>query len=181
MVVIDKLESIDVTVDNSGLVLFEPYYPMIFYRLGLLDDSRRLFKSEEAQMHAIFLLQYLLYSEEREYEESELFLNRILVNLPFSVSIPRSVMLSEDQKRMANGLMESAIRSWDKLRNTPIEGIKDSFLKREGRITCQTNDGNRWNIVVKEMALDMLLDSVPWSFRMVKYPWMENPLIVKWR
>ena len=45
----------------------------------------------------------------------------------------------------------------------------------------QAKENERWVIHVEQRAYDILLDSVPWSFRMIRYPWMDTIMQVEWR
>lgn len=60
--------------------------PHIFQILKLLNEDLKDFKDIGPRMRVIFILQYLVYSEERDENESELTFNHILVNYTFSMS-----------------------------------------------------------------------------------------------
>lgn len=38
-----------------------------------------------------------------------------------------------------------------------------------------------WYLDVDPGTFDMLLDSLPWSFSIIKHPWMERAVHVNWR
>jgi hypothetical protein len=69
-------------------------------------------------------------------------------------------------------------QNWEKLRNTSIAGLRQTFLLREGRL--QRKD-DAWSLTVSAKPFDVLLDSLPWRLSMVRLPWMETILHVKWR
>ena len=41
--------------------------------------------------------------------------------------------------------------------------------------------GDAWHLLVEPRAFDMLLDQLPWSFSMIKHPWMDRVVYVDWR
>jgi hypothetical protein len=77
-------------------------------------------------------------------------------------------------------LLHALITNWEKLRNTSVDGLRQSFLLREGRLLRKESDGS-WSLTVSTKAYDMLLDSLPWRFSTVRLPWMQTVLHVKWR
>ncbi|WP_233587461.1 MULTISPECIES: contractile injection system tape measure protein [Parabacteroides] len=164
-------------VQNAGLVLISPYLPILFYRLGYLAEDRRSFVNKEKQIRAIFLLQYMT-SEKPDYNEASLLLNRVLVNYPISEPLPRNVELTQAETDMADQMLTAIKTNWDKMRNTSVRGFQDAFLKRKGKLE---ESEDRWMLKVEERAYDILLDSVPWSFKMFRYPFQEKTMLVEWR
>lgn len=75
-------------------------------------------------------------------------------------------------------MLKGAMGNWDKMRNTSSQGFRDSFLIRKG-ILQET--GDFWQLGVEERGYDILLDSLPWSYSPIKFPWMEKPIYVNWR
>jgi hypothetical protein len=79
---------------------------------------------------------------------------------------------------MSEELLNTAISRWDIISNTSIEGLRNSFLKRDGKIEW----GEDKIILHVEMkSYDMLVDKIPWNISVIKLPWMKNSLYVKWR
>ena len=64
------------------------------------------------------------------------------------------------------------------MRNTSMRAFQESFLNRTGFIEKTEHE---WILTVEERAYDILLDSIPWSYKLVRLPWMENILKVNWR
>ena len=61
------MEASNFEIPNAGMVLLAPFFPRLFMMAEYLSDDRRQFKNEELQNHAIFLLQYLVHGEEKEW------------------------------------------------------------------------------------------------------------------
>ncbi len=166
-----------IRIENAGLMLFSPF----FHRLLLiyLNDDKRSFKDEENHKRAIFLLQYVVMGQEKEYDENELFLNKVIVGWPLEKPIPRGMLLPESERKRADEMLEAGKNNWPKLRQTSIVTIREAFLKRPG--TIQLDEKGTWEIKVEEKPYDMLLESLPWNFRMLKHPWHENLIMTKWK
>lgn len=167
-----------VPISNAGLVILFPFLPMLFIRLNMLSQDRRSLNSNESKVRAIFILQRLISNEDREYDEKDLFLNRLLINYPFNEPLPRRVELNQDELNTIDSLLEATKTNWSKMRNTSMRAFQESFLNRTGFIEKTEHE---WILTVEERAYDILLDSMPWSYKLVRLPWMENILRVNWR
>lgn len=167
-----------IPISNAGLVILFPFLPMLFMRLNMLSQDRRDFNSNESKVRAIFILQHLMASEDREYDEKYLFLNRLLINYPFNEPLPKRMELNQDELNTIDSLLEAAKTNWEKMRNTSMRGFQEAFLRRAGFIEKTERE---WVLTVEERAFDILLDSIPWSYKLVRLPWMENILKVNWR
>ena len=167
-----------IPISNAGLVILFPFLPMLFMRLNMLSQDRRDFNSNESKVRAIFILQHLMASEDREYDEKDLFLNRLLINYPFNEPLPKRMELNQDKLNTIDSLLEAAKTNWEKMRNTSMRGFQEAFLRRAGFIEKTERE---WVLTVEERAFDILLDSIPWSYKLVRLPWMENILKVNWR
>ena len=167
-----------IPISNAGLVILFPFLPMLFIRLNMLSQDRRSLNSNESKVRAIFILQRLISNEDREYDEKDLFLNRLLINYPFNEPLPRRVELNQDELNTIDSLLEATKTNWSKMRNTSMRAFQESFLNRTGFIEKTEHE---WILTVEERAYDILLDSIPWSYKLVRLPWMENILRVNWR
>ena len=167
-----------IPISNAGLVILFPFLPMLFMRLNMLSQDRRDFNSNESKVRAIFILQRLIANEDREYDEKDLFLNRLLINYPPNEPLPKRMELNQDELNTIDSLLEAAKTNWEKMRNTSMRGFQEAFLRRAGFIEKTERE---WVLTVEERAFDILLDSIPWSYKLVRLPWMENILKVNWR
>lgn len=123
-----------IPISNAGLVILFPFLPMLFMRLNMLSQDRRDFNSNESKVRAIFILQHLMASEDREYDEKDLFLNRLLINYPFNEPLPKRMELNQDELNTIDSLLEAAKTNWEKMRNTSMRGFQEAFLRRAGFI-----------------------------------------------
>lgn len=166
-----------IQVSNAGIALFSPFLPRLFSILELLDNNRN-FKDWDSRIRAIFILQYLVSNDKTEYSEHDLAFNRILVGCPFSEPLPKKLKLTDNEIQVTDSLLKSLKTNWDKMRNTSIEGIQKAFIQRRGELE-QKEDC--WILDVEERAYDILIDSIPWSIHLIRYPWMEKSVNIKWR
>ncbi len=162
-------------IDNAGLALLTPYLPRLFDMLQLTEAGS--FKDRDAQIRAMFLLQYLVF-EHTEFPEYQMTFNKLLTGFQTGIPIPRSVDLTETEKETAYSMLQAVIQHWKKLNNTSVAGLRESFLRREGKI-CAIDEGLQ--LTVEDRAYDMLLDSVPWGYSTIKFSWMKDTIHVKWR
>lgn len=162
-------------IDNAGLVLLAPFLPRLFTMMELTENGK--FRDRDAQIKAIFLMQYAVSGEE-ELPEYALQLNKLLVRFKTGIPIPRLSVLTDEDKNTVNGMLEGVLQNWGRLANTTIAGLQEGFLRREGRLEEQEDT---FLLTVESKAYDMLLDHVPWNFRTIKFSWMQKGLQVKWR
>lgn len=164
-------------VGNAGLCLFSPWLVRLFGMLGYLDEGKKKLKDTASKIRAVFLLQYLVYGEEREYRETELYFNRLLAGLSRHVPLPKRLSLTDEEKQTVNSMVAGVKANWPKLQDTSVEGFRRSFITRNGTLEQQEE---RWLLTVEKKTHDILLDSVPWSFRQIRLPWLKKYIQVIW-
>ena len=164
-------------IGNAGITLLSPYLPRLFSMLELTENNR--FKDRDAQIRAMFLIQYVLSGQaDREYPEYEMTLNKLLTGFETGIPIPRRIELTEQETETVNSMLQGILQHWEKLKNTSPAGFREGFLQRNGK--SEEKEGF-YLLTVEEKTCDILLDSCPWSFRTIKYGWMKKTMNVKWR
>lgn len=164
----------EIYIQNAGLVILFPFISRYFSLVDLLKGDE--FKDIDAQKRAVLLLQYIL-TEQNEAPEHELVLNKILTGLPIAEPIPLEIELTEKEIDISTKLLKGVLGQWKKLGSSSIRHLRGSFLLREGRLI---EEESGWKLRVEQKAYDMLLDSMPWSFSMISFPWMKKVLYVEW-
>jgi hypothetical protein len=159
---------------NAGLVLAAPYLPRLFNMLGLVQEGR--FIDTEAAERGVHLLQYLACAEAAA-PEYQLVLNKLLCGLPLDAPVPAGIELGDGERDTIVGLLKAMVSAWSALGNTSPDGLRQSFLMREGELWLE---GESWQLQVAPGPFDMLMDRLPWSFSIIKFPWMALPLHVSW-
>lgn len=167
-------DSID--IKNCGLVLLAPFLPRLFTSLHFLAE-KSAFIDNDAMQQAVYLLHYLVF-ESYDTVESELSLNKLLCGAALRVPLNRDISLSDHHKHTANEMLKAAVRHWSKLGQTTIDGFRGSFLIRNATLTAHSDT---FTLDAEEKAYDVLLDYIPWGFKLIKFAWMEKPIYVNWR
>lgn len=164
-------------IDNAGLCLLSAWFLRLLSMLDYLNEARKDIKDTKSRIRAIFLLQYLTCQEEKEYRETELVFNRLLVGLPMHIPLPKRLELTAEEKQIADSLLSAVKAYWPKMNGTSMKGFLQSFVTRTGRLEEQDE---KWVLTVDDRTYDILLDSVPWGFRQIRLPWMKKYIQVKW-
>lgn len=166
----------NILLHNAGLVLVAVYLPAFFEALKLTDGKD--FTGLEQQYKGIHLLHFLATGEEFP-EEPYLTLPKILCGLSPDEPVPPDIRLSEEAKNESTRLLQAVIRNWSVLKNTGPDGLRNAFLQRAGLLGW-SEDRMAWLLRVERQAQDLLLDRLPWSYSVVKLPWMPEMLQVEW-
>ena len=161
-------------IKNAGLILIHPFLSPLFKGMHWMEDN--VFASEELSHKAVYFLQYLVSGEDKA-DESELVLNKLLCGLPIDEPIPPSEGLSEEEKEEGEHLLEMLIEQWSILKNTSPDGLRNTFLMREGYLK---KDFNGWKLQIERTTIDILLDRLPWGYSVIKLPWLEKMIYVEW-
>lgn len=164
-----------VSVRNAGLILLNGYLSILLTRLGLIDEQKK-FINKEAQYAAIHYLQYVVTGLDST-EEHLLPLNKLLCGIPLSQPVMESIAISEAHKELIDGLITAVIGHWPSIGNCSVDGFRGNWLVRGGLLTEKEES---WELSVEKRAYDLLIHKSPFSFSVVRYPWMDKPLHVHW-
>ncbi|MEI6756333.1 MAG: hypothetical protein FDX18_11150 [Chlorobium sp.] len=159
---------------HAGLILLAPFFMKLFDACGLLDG--RQWKDKEAQYQAIHLLGFLSTGSTKVPEYS-LVLEKICCGIAIEEPIPLDAGLQEYQLDESRALLASVIEHWKVLKNTSIDGLRETFLKRDGLLSVKEEG---WLLQVERKTLDVLLDSLPWGYSTVLLPWNDYHIHVEW-
>jgi hypothetical protein len=158
-------------IDNAGAVIFAAFIPALFKKLDLEKDGH----IANPDLTAL-IIQYCV-SGHSDIAEYELVLPKILCGLDIETPVNTNIRLTEEQMSEANEMLQALIEYWSVLKNTSIDGLRESFLKRSGKLSFENNE---WMLLVEQRPYDMLLERIPWSISMIKLPWMTNLLKTEW-
>jgi hypothetical protein len=163
-----------VNISLAGLVLLWPYLERFFSNLELIYEGD--FLDMAARQKAMQLLGFLATGEEQLPEYRMPFI-KLLCGYPVEEIPGRPPGLSQTDIRESITLLNSVISHWSALKSTSVDGLRESFLQREG-VLRKERDG--WNLYVEKESFDILLEKIPWSYSVVRLPWMNKPVLVKW-
>lgn len=160
---------------HAGLILLHPFLATLFSRLGLCESGQ--FLSEAAQEKAIFLLHFLVTGR-REAQEYELVLPKLLCGWGEGIPLPGRIEARKEDYEEVEELLQMVLARWEKLQGTSVEGLRESFLRRPGKLFRRNE---RLILQVEGHAIDVLLDYLPWGLGVVKLPWLKELIYVEWR
>lgn len=160
---------------NAGLVLLHPFLRHLFLHTGLTENEK--FISKESQEKAIGLLHFVATGNTKS-EEYQLVVPKILCGYPLELSPDNNIILKETEKEEAIDMMKAAIGQWTIIKNTSIDGLREGFLERNGKIFTKNDDTC---FVLETRAIDILLDHLPWNLSIIKLPWRKELIKVEWR
>ncbi|MCA6068158.1 hypothetical protein JI747_013260 [Chryseobacterium sp. RG1] len=163
-----------IIVRNAGIVILNNYFVILFERLGLLHEKK--FTSLENQSKAAQFLQYLVTGLSNT-EEIDLPLNKVLCGLPLTSTIPDTIDITAENQVLINSLLQAAISYWSVIGDSSLDGFRGNWLVRNGILT---ESADKWELTVDKRAYDILINKSPFSFSIIKFPWMEKPLHVTW-
>lgn len=163
-----------IVIDNSGVILLWPFLTAYFERAGLMVEDA--FVSEVHQQRAVYLLQYLVYTN-TDVAAYELPLHKILVGMLIEHRIQPISGITHEEQELSESLLHGFIANWKKVENSSIESIQETFLKREGLLTIHADS---YVLNVEQKGVDLLMTSIPWNFEVIQLPWMDRVLRVEW-
>ncbi len=161
-------------IRNAGLVILNGYLSALLGRLGQLDGNQ--FVSPQAQANSVHYLQFLA-SGQSYTTEPELVLNKLLCGLDWQAPVPDGIEISAQQQQLCHGLLKSAISHWSAIGKSSLAGFRGNWLVRPGLLS---DSGDHIDLHVEKRTWDVLLARAPFSFTVIKLPWMQKPLYVNW-
>lgn len=174
---IDSAEAITtekLAVRHSGIVLLAPFIKVFFQKVNLLEGTE--WKNKEAMYKAVHLLKFLSTGQQK-VPEYTLTLEKLFCGLAIEEPVPLDISLEEEFTTEAAVLLQSVIEHWKVLKNTSVSGLQETFLKRDGLISREESG---WLVQIERKTLDVLLDSIPWGYSTIKFPWNNYFIYVEW-
>lgn len=161
-------------VSNAGLVLLQSYMPALFERLGLLRD--RQFVSPAAAHRGLLALQFLACGY-TQAEEPHLVLNKVLCGLAPAAPVPVQAEFTDAEVATMEGLLRAVIGHWPQSGASSLEGFRGNWLLRDGVLS---DNADHWGLTVMRRPWDLLLNQSPFSYAVIKLPWMARAVYVTW-
>lgn len=158
----------------AGAVLLAQFLRPFFQKINLLDGIA--WKNKAAQYKAVQLIRFLCTGEQHTPEYS-LVLEKLLCGVPIEEPIPLDAALQQEELDETLVLLSAIIEHWQALRNTSIDGLRNSFLIRDGSIS---RSGEHWLLQVERKTMDVLLEKLPWGYTTITLPWNNYLIYVEW-
>lgn len=167
-------EEVGIAVDNAGLIIVWPFLTRYFEQLFIVENGE--FVDEMSKNRAVFLIQQLVYNK-IDFPEYELVLNKILVGWPLENHLSPIAPLTMDEKNLSLSLLNGLKSNWDKVKNSSIEGVQETFIQRQGLLKIREE---RFELEIEKKGVDVLLNSLSWNISLIKLPWMQKPIYIDW-
>lgn len=175
----DETSDQPIYIANAGLILINPFLPAFFERLDLLsrdENDKPYVDTERAASRAVHLLQYLVTGQTAT-PEPLLFLNKIICGLPTGTPVASGIEPESKDIEICDGLLAGILENWPALHGTSVDGLRETFLQREGRLHYVDQ---KWTLVIQRKTLDILKDQIAWNTAVIYHPWMSDPIHVTW-
>lgn len=162
------------SVQNSGIVILNGYMQSFLGRLNLLEGGK--FKTLEGQHRCVYLNNYLATGEWGA-EDHELNLSKVMCGLNPSDVVKVSGSITPEEKNLAESLFKAVISHWPAIGSSSVNGFRQNWLVRDGSLMDR---GDEYSLHVQNRAYDILLKRSPFSYSIIKFPWMTKPIYVNW-
>jgi hypothetical protein len=173
----DEANSIEsLYIKNGGIIVLHPFFPALFEACGVIENSTGEI-SEFKKPLAVALLNYLVTGED-VILEFELPLIKLLCGI--EIDSPVFVMngeLTRLQIEECDAMLASAITHWTALKNTGLDAVRSTFLKRDALLKRQEDS---WYLKIDRQGWDVLIDQLPWAISIIKHPWMKHLITCEW-
>ncbi len=165
----------DLLITHAGLVLVNAGLMMSYFkRIGWVQENK--IADTDAGVSIRLWMHYLVWGDQPALDY-DLILPKIMTGFP--VQQPGSFFpeLSKNHRKAGDDFLKEEIGYWKQLKNTSPDGLRTAFLQRNGILTMEPVG---WQLQVEGKTPDILIDRLPWSYSIIKLPWMEKPLFTQW-
>lgn len=166
----------DIPVSNAGLILFNPMIETFFRNLGYTNESGH-FKSFRHRIRAVHVLHAISGTKEK-HDDHLLQLNKLICGISVMFPVDPGFRMDKREKDEVTSLIVSVVEHWKALKGTSVAGFQEAFVRRKGLLQKSQND---WILRVENKTIDILLDDLPWSINLLKYPWIPYVIYVDWK
>lgn len=160
-----------VFITNAGIVLLQPFITQLFHVLKITDEERKILH-QPAKACAVLSLLAGDVPDETKYP-----LYKILCGLQPNALVNTNIKITADERKECNNLLQSVIEHWVALKQISTTSLQQTFLQRNGKLSFSNE---QWLLQVEQKTEDILLQFLPWSYSIIRYPWMKQALFVEW-
>ena len=164
-------------VKYAGLVIFHPFLQRLFVKTSILTEGEKNIPFHNLSKAAALL--HFMATGNDEIYEFELGFIKVLIGLdPEESLLVSDGLITSLDKEESISLVQSVIGHWSVLKNTSVDGLRQTFIQRNALLN-RSEMG--WKLLVEPSAFDLLLNQLPWSFNIIKLPWMNKPIYTEWQ
>jgi Contractile injection system tape measure protein len=140
--------------------------------LHLLSEDRKVLLDKD---RACALLSFLAGDEEQAEVHYPLY--KLMCGLQIDEFVDATVQLTIEQQEECFHLLQQVIVHWSALKQSSVPSLQQTFLQRTGKLS---HKDDKWLLQVEQRTEDVLLQYLPWSYSIIRYPWMKQALFVEW-
>ena len=154
------------------MVLLQPFISTLFNELHLLSEDRKVLLDKD---RACALLSFLAGDEQQAEVHYPLY--KLMCGLQIDEFVDANVQLTIEQQEECFHLLQQVIVHWPALKQSSVPSLQQTFLQRTGKLS---HKDDKWLLQVEQRTEDVLLQYLPWSYSIIRYPWMKQALFVEW-
>ena len=173
--IIDLNDNDSLFIKNAGLIILWPFLNRLFEKLNLLKE--KYFLDDQAHQKAILLTEYLVTGN-INFDETNLILNKLICGASLNMFVDVTIPLEKFDIDLCDSMLKGVIQNWEKLNNSSVEALRETFLIREGILKKVNSD---YNLSVDNKPFDVLLSTLPWNIAMIQTSFMKNRILVEWK
>ncbi|MCB0457896.1 MAG: contractile injection system tape measure protein [Flavobacteriaceae bacterium] len=162
-----------ILVKNAGLLLIHPFIKHFFEKLEFLSENN--IKPEKID-EAVHILHYLA-CKKLQPDEHALVFEKYMCHVPLHFPIKKRVTLTALQLEACEALLKAMLQHWKTLKTQNTDVLRSEFLMRKGKLKIASE---RDTLYIQRKTQDLLLDTLPWNFHILKIPWKQKILFINW-
>ncbi|MCK9414047.1 MAG: contractile injection system tape measure protein [Prolixibacteraceae bacterium] len=170
--VLNQSGELGISVQFAGLVFLHPFFSRLFINSGIISEGDKQIPVRNLAKAAALL--HFVATGREELFEFELGFIKLLLGMdpsdPLAVS---KGLLTQNQMEEVESMLQAVVSLWSSLGNTSNDGLRATFIQRNGMLYPFENG---WKVILESAAYDMLLNTIPWSYSIIKLPWMDKPI-----
>ncbi|QCX00967.1 hypothetical protein FGM00_12910 [Aggregatimonas sangjinii] len=159
-------------IGQAGLVLLAHFLPQFLKKVGYLNEKGQLIDAVEVP-----ILFHYMATGESSAPEWKLTLPKILAGLDPGEHCNTALRPVKNLDTEITEFLKAIIGHWKALKNTSPDGLRETFLVREGVLKSKNGF---YYLHIPEQTVDILLPYIPWNYTTIRLQWMQNILFVAW-
>ncbi|MCX6221504.1 MAG: contractile injection system tape measure protein [Bacteroidia bacterium] len=161
-----------ISVHHAGLMILHPFFGRLFTISGIISEGDKQIPVRNLSKAAA-LLHFVATGREELFEFELGFIKLLLGMEPSDPLAVSKGLLNQKQMEEAESMLQAVVSHWHSIGKTSNDGLRATFIQRNGMLYPFENG---WKVILESAAFDMLLNTIPWSYSIIKLPWMDKPI-----
>ncbi len=164
-----------ISVQFAGLAFLHPFFSSLFTISGIITEGDKQIPVRNLAKAAA-LLHFVATGREELFEFELGFIKLLLGMEPSGPLAVSEGLLTQSQMEEVESMLQAVVSLWSSIGNTSNDGLRTTFIQRNGMLYPFENG---WKVILESAAYDMLLNTIPWSYSIIKLPWMYKPIFTE--